>query len=271
MTYGLFVLTVNCNDVDNGCIINTVTQVASNPDKLAISINKQNYTCELIKKAGRFTISVISEKADFELFKRFGFQSGRTVNKFDGFEGIKRLDDSSYAVIQNTNAYMSVRVDETIDTGSHLMFVGEIDDAEVLNEDPSMSYAYYFENVKPKPQAVGKTEEGKTIWRCVICGYEYFGEEMPEDYICPICKHPKSDFEIIENKEGCSEVYRGKLKEYSKKFKVCNHQRDNVIRYVQKTFFKKNLVGTKKCRIFALAFKEKKHSSIAQLVRAPDC
>ena len=202
MTYGLFVLSANYNGVDNGCIINTVTQVASNPDKLAISVNKQNYTCKLIEKSSRFTVSVISKKADFSLFKRFGFSSGKDVNKFEGFKEVIRLNDKSLAITQNTNAYLSVNVSEVIDNGSHMMFIGEIDEAEVLSEDASMDYAYYLENVKPKPKAVGKTEEGKTIWRCMICGYEYVGEEMPEDYICPICKHPKSDFEIIENKEN---------------------------------------------------------------------
>ena len=133
----------------------------------------------------------------FDLFKRFGFASGRDTDKFAGFEGYKEGANGVRYVTEGTNAYISVKVEQTADLGSHTMFVGTITDMEVLADVPSATYAYYFENIKPKPEAVGKTPEGKTVWRCKICGYEYIGEELPDDFICPICKHPASDFEKV--------------------------------------------------------------------------
>lgn len=197
LSYGLFVLTARDGEKDNGCIINTAIQAASEPNQLSICVNKANYTHDMIERTGKFTVSVLSEQADFELFKHFGFQSGRDVDKFTNFTGCARGADGLYYITEGTNAYISVMVDKTVDLGSHTMFIGEITDMAVLSDTPSTTYEYYQNHIKPKPQAVGKTDEGQTVWRCRICGYEYVGEEIPDDFICPICKHPASDFEKI--------------------------------------------------------------------------
>ena len=202
LSYGLFVLTARKADKDNGCIINTAIQAALSPNQLSICVSKANYTHDIIKKTGEFTVSVLSQNAEFDLFKHFGFQSGRELNKFENFSKCKRGANGIYYITEGTNAYISVKVTKTSDLGSHTMFIGEISDMEVLSEVPSVTYDYYLNNIKPKPQAVGTTPDGQTVWRCIICGYEYVGEELPEDFICPICKHPASDFEkIIKKKE----------------------------------------------------------------------
>ncbi|MDY3828148.1 MAG: ferritin family protein [Clostridium sp.] len=202
LSYGLFVLTARDGDKDNGCIINTAIQAASTPNQISICVNKANYTHDMIMKTGAFTVSVISQKATFDLFKHFGFQTGKEVNKFTDFTECNRGENGIYYVTKGTNAYISVKVTKTEDIGSHTMFIGEITDMEVLSEDASATYDYYMNNIKPKPQEVGKTKDGQTIWRCIICGYEYVGEELPEDFICPICKHPASDFKKVNKKNG---------------------------------------------------------------------
>ena len=201
LSYGLFVLTAKDEEKDNGCIINTAIQASSMPNQLSICVNKANHTHDMIVKTGKFTVSVISQDAGFDLFKHFGFQSGKDVDKFKNFEKCKRGENSIYYITEGTNAYISVNVSKTEDLGSHTMFIGEITDMEVLSETPSVTYDYYLKNIKPQPENVGTTTDGKTIWRCTICGYEYVGEELPEDFICPLCKHPASDFEKIIIKE----------------------------------------------------------------------
>lgn len=196
LTYGLFVLTAKQGDKDNGCIINTAIQAASKPNQISIAINKANFTHDMVKETGEFTVSVISEKASFDLFKRFGFQSGRNVQKFDGFTEMERGNNGIYYVTEGTNAYISVKVEKTEDLGSHTMFIGTVTDMEVLSEDASVTYGYYLEHIKPRPEAVGKTEDGQTVWRCRVCGYEYVGEVLPDDFICPTCKHTAADFEV---------------------------------------------------------------------------
>ena len=197
LSYGLFVLTTNVDGKDNGCITNTATQVASDPLTISVAVNKANLTCEMIDASKKFTISVLSEEAKFETFKHFGFQSGRDVDKFADYTDCKRVANGTMAVTAGTNAYISVDVTNQVDLGSHILFLGTPTEGEVLSDIPSATYAYYFANIKPKPVKVGETVEGETIWRCIICGYEYVGEELPEDFICPICKHPASDFEKV--------------------------------------------------------------------------
>lgn len=197
LSYGLFVLTAKEAEKDNGCIINTAIQAASEPNQLSICVNKLNYTHDMVLRTGEFTVSVLSQNAKFDLFRQFGFQSGRDVNKFENFDACARGANGIYYITEGTNAYISVKVKKTEDLGSHTMFIGEITDMEVLSDAPSVTYTYYLENIKPKPQAVGKTESGQTVWRCTICGYEYVGEELPEDFVCPLCKHPASDFEKV--------------------------------------------------------------------------
>lgn len=196
LSYGLFVLTARDGEKDNGCIINTAIRAASTPNQLSICVNKANYTHDMIVKTGIFTVSILTQKASFDIFKRFGFASGRDVDKFADYAECKRGENSVYYITEATNAYISVKVSKTEDLGSHTIFVGEITDMEVLSEEPSVTYAYYFQHIKPKPEA-SASPSGKTVWRCKICGYEYEGEEIPEDYICPICKHPASDFEKV--------------------------------------------------------------------------
>ena len=188
LSYGLFILTAKEAEKDNGCIINTAIQAASEPNQLSICVNKANYTHDMIQRTGKFTVSVLSQKAQFELFKHFGFQSGRDTNKFEAFEQCARGTNGIYYITEGTNAYISVTVTNI----------------------PSATYDYYQNNIKPKPQEVGKTEDSQTIWRCRICGYEYVGEELPDDFICPLCKHPASDFEKVVKKTEVKEMAANK-------------------------------------------------------------
>ena len=197
ISYGLFVVTARQGEKDNGCITNTVAQVTSEPNRISVAVNKSNYTCGMIRETGTFTASVIAQDATFDLFRRFGFQSGRDVDKFDGFGAVRRAENGALIITEGTNAWISGRVEQMIDLGSHMLFIAEVTDMDVISSVPSATYAYYQEQIKPKPEAVGKTAEGRTVWRCRICGYEYVGEELPEDFICPICKHPASDFDKV--------------------------------------------------------------------------
>ena len=163
LSYGLFVLTAKDGEKDNGCIINTAVQAASEPNQLSICVNKANYTHDMIQKTGKFTVSVLSQEAQFGLFEQFGFQSGRNVNKFEVFEKCARGLNGIYYITEGTNAYISVTVKKTEDLGSHTMFIGEITDMEVLSDIPSVTYEYYQNHIKPKPQVVGKTEAGQNI------------------------------------------------------------------------------------------------------------
>lgn len=194
LSYGLFVLTAEQDGKQNGCICNTAIQAASEPNQISISVNKANLTHDMIRASGRFNVSVISQKADFELFRWFGFQSGKDMNKFEGFAGYAKAPNGVYYVTEGTNAYFSVDVEKTIDLGSHTMFIGRITEMEVLDEAESATYAYYHTSIKPQPAASDDENKG---WRCKICGYVYEGEDLPADFICPLCKHPASDFERI--------------------------------------------------------------------------
>ena len=197
ISYGLFVVTTNNEGKDNGCITNTLAQVTSSPNKVSLTVAKSNYTHDMIMATGRFTASVISIDADFELFRHFGFQSGRDVDKFADFTDCKRGDNGCMIVTKGTNAYISGSVWHSIDLGTHTMFIANVENMEVLSDASSATYEYYQDNIKPKPEAVGTTSDGQTVWRCVICGYEYVGEEVPDDFVCPICKHGKADFEKV--------------------------------------------------------------------------
>ena len=200
LSYGLFVCTAVKGEKKNGCIINTAIQVASDPNRISIAVNKANYTHDMIKETGKCNISVLSTEAKFETFKHFGFQSGRDVDKFAA-----DYPESAYAIADNgipfikegTNAYFSLKVEKEVDLGSHTLFICEPEFMTVLSTASSCTYEFYQNNIKPKPEAVGTTPKGETIWRCRICGYEYVGEDLPDDFICPICKHGKEDFEKI--------------------------------------------------------------------------
>ena len=193
ISYGLFVLSAKNSSKQNGCIVNTVMQVTSTPNRIVVAVNKNNFTHVMIVNSKEFNVSMLSTSVPFEVFKHFGFQSGKDVNKFENFEhkiagnGIAYLD-------KNTTAYLSAKVVSITDLGTHSLFLADVTDAVKLSDEDSVTYDYYQKNIKPKPAAKPK----KTVWRCKICGYEYEGEELPADFICPLCKHPASDFEKIE-------------------------------------------------------------------------
>lgn len=200
LSYGLFVCTAKRDDKMNGCIINTAIQVASEPNTISIAVNKANYTHDMILETKQCNISVIAQDAAFDLFKHFGFQSGRDVDKFADYpkDSYQIAENGIPVITAGTNACFSLEVKQTVDLGSHTMFICTPVAMEVLADTSSCTYEYYQNNIKPKPEAVGTTPKGETIWRCRICGYEWVGEELPDDFICPICKHPKADFEKIE-------------------------------------------------------------------------
>ncbi len=189
--YGLYVLTAK-EEKDNGCIINTVMQVTSNPLQVAIAINKRNYTNEMIQKTRKFNISILSEKADFSIYEHFGYKSGRDTDKFATFYDTKRSPNGLLYITKGTNAYMSAYVQHEMDLGTHSLFIGQLVASESLSDDKSATYDYYQNNVKPKPENTAKKG-----WRCKICGYIYEGEDLPADYICPVCKHGAVDFEKL--------------------------------------------------------------------------
>ena len=197
LSYGLFVLTANKDGKDNGCIINTAIQVTSEPNVISVAVNKNNLTHDMIMDTRKLKVSVIAQDADFELFKRFGFQSGKNADKFAGFTDCRRGANDTMIITKGTNAFISAWVQKTVDMGTHTVFYAQVTDMEVLSDAASATYEYYQSNIKPKPEAAGKTADGQTIWRCRICGYEYVGEEVPDDFICPICKHGKQDFEKV--------------------------------------------------------------------------
>lgn len=199
LSYGLFVCTAVRGDKMNGCITNTAIQVASEPNRISIAINKSNYTHDMIMATKECNISVISKDATFDLFKHFGFQSGRDVDKFADYPdtNYKMADNGIPYITAGTNAYFSLKVEGMVDLGSHTLFICEPAFMTILSDTSSCTYEYYQSDIKPKPEAVGTTPKGETIWRCRICGYEFVGEEMPDDFLCPICKHPKADFEKI--------------------------------------------------------------------------
>ena len=194
LSYGLFVLTAASAGQDSGCIINTAGQVTSEPNRISIAVNKANFTHDLVKQSGKFNLSILSEQASFSVFQHFGFQSGRDVDKFSGYPDCKRSANGLYYVTAGSNGYISAVTEQTIDLGSHTLFIASVSDMEVLSAAPSATYAYYHSSIKPQPQ---KPASGKTVWRCTVCGYVYEGEELPADFICPLCKHPASDFEKI--------------------------------------------------------------------------
>lgn len=190
LSYGLFVVTSKNDKKQNGCITNTAMQVTTTPNQITLAVNNQNYTCEQIKQSGVFNVSIISESAKFDLFKHFGFQSGRNVDKFETFSAYKTASNGVYYITEGINSVICCKVVNCIDLGTHTLFIAEVTDEFDVSSTPSATYSYYFKNIKPKPQA----KVGKTVWRCNICGYEEETYELPDDFTCPLCNHPKSDF-----------------------------------------------------------------------------
>lgn len=198
LTYGLYVITTKSGDKMNGCIINTAMQQTSEPNCISVTLNKTDYTEEMLEKVSTFNISTISEKADFELFKHFGFQSGRDVDKFENYSDYKLAENGIPYITKGTSAYLSGEIIARHDLGTHVLFLANVTDGEVLSSDAAATYAYYQAHIKPQTKKVESTAK---VWVCKICGYVYDDakekvpfEELPDDWVCPLCKHPKSDF-----------------------------------------------------------------------------
>lgn len=196
-SYGLFVLTARKDGKDNGCIINTGMQLTTSPNRITIAVNKGNFTHDMIKETGVFNLSFLSELTSFDTFRHFGFQTGREVNKFDEHIPVdyKYSANGLPYIVTGTNCFMSGKVIDCLDYGTHTLFVAEVTEAETLNENPSLTYAYYFANIKPKPEE--KAEDVRHGFVCKICGYFYEGDTLPKDFICPVCKHGADDFERV--------------------------------------------------------------------------
>ena len=190
--YGLYVVTSHDGAKDNGLIVNTVSQVTSTPNRVAVCINKQNYSHHIIKQTGVMNVNCLSVDAPFAVFEDFGFRSGRTVDKFEGMETM-RSENGLIVLPRYVNAFLSLKVDQYLDLDTHGMFICSVTEARVLSDRDTMTYTYYQDNVKPKPQT-----EGKKGWVCKVCGYVYEGEELPDDIVCPLCKHGAADFEKIQ-------------------------------------------------------------------------
>ena len=190
--YGLYVVTSNDGKKDNGLIVNTVIQLTDQPNRVAVNINKENYSHHVIKQAGVMNVNCLSVEAPFQVFENFGFQSGRQADKFAGWE-TPRSENGVVILPKYINAFLSLKVEQYVDLGTHGMFICSVTEARVINKKDTMTYTYYQENVKPKPQT-----EGKKGFVCTVCGYIYEGDVLPDDYICPLCKHGVADFVPIE-------------------------------------------------------------------------
>lgn len=189
--YGLYVVTSNDGKKDNGLIVNTVIQLTDTPNRVAVNINKANYSHHVIKQTGMLNVNCLSTEAPFSVFQQFGFQTGRSVDKFAG-QTVHRSDNGLVFLDKYINAFMSLKVEDYVDLGTHGMFICSVTEARVMSNQDTMTYTYYQNNVKPKPET-----EGKKGFVCKVCGYIYEGDELPADYICPLCKHGAADFEPI--------------------------------------------------------------------------
>ena len=203
LSYGLFTLITKDGKQDNASINNSFFQVSDKPNLVMLSVNVANKSADTIRETGVFNISVIDETADFEIFKKFGFVSGRDKDKFEDYDRpVKRSENGLLYLDSCSNAFFSCKVVEVKEVGNHVLFIAEVTEAKVLSDVPSMTYAYYFANVKPKPlPSIKKGDPNapkKIGWRCKICGFTYAGEVLPPDYVCPLCKHPATDFERVE-------------------------------------------------------------------------
>lgn len=185
--YGVYVLTTNGKKL-NGCIVNTVAQITSAPVKIMVCVNKENFSCAEIQKTKQFNLSVLDMTTSFDLIERFGFSSGKTTDKFEGFADFKMAENNIPYITKSTNSYLSLKVLEEKDVGSHIIFICEQTADVVLSSTESVTYGYYQNKIKPK-----KTAE-KVVWVCSVCGYVYEGDPIPEDFVCPLCKHGASDF-----------------------------------------------------------------------------
>lgn len=184
ISYGLYILTAKTEKI-NGCVINALSQVTSTPNRIMIAVNKNNFTTEQILKTKKFNISILNEKADFDLIKRFGFASGKNTNKFENFSNYEIAENEIPYITQGTNSYISAEVVEVRDLGTHIEFLADVTAEVILNEIPSITYAYYQANIKPK----NTIQQKKVVYICSVCGYVYESDPLPEDFVCPLCLH----------------------------------------------------------------------------------
>ena len=189
ITYGLYLLSARVEGQDNACIINTAAQVANDPTRIAISVIQKNHTHDMIRAAGEFNLTALTTFAPFELFRHFGMQSGRDTDKLAGYDGVARSENGLVYLTKYANAFLSARVVDSVDLGSHTLFIAEVTDGQVLSSDPACTYGYYQSDIKPRPAPLKKKG-----WICTVCGYVYEGDEVPDDFICPLCSHGKEDF-----------------------------------------------------------------------------
>ena len=189
ITYGLFVLTAKMGDKDNGCIINTVIQHTTAPELVSVTVNKENFTCGMILETGKFNVSILNENTGFDVFRHFGFQSGRDVDKFG--QDVARSENGIAYVAQNCCGYFSAVVEQQLDLGTHMLFLAKVTQKQRFNDTAPVTYRDYHARIKPKPEMQDTQKKG---FVCRICGYVYEGEALPEDFICPICKHGAQDF-----------------------------------------------------------------------------
>lgn len=192
LTYGLFILTARENGKDNGCIVNTVMQVTTSPNRITVAVNKDNYTCGMISRTGIFNVSVLTENSKFDTYRHWGFQSGANTDKCESIT-YKRADNGVIFITEECNAYICAKVVSATDLGTHILFIADVCDAEITGDGNSVSYAYYQNNIKPAPKA----EKSKKGFICTVCGYIYEGETLPDDFVCPLCKHPAADFKPL--------------------------------------------------------------------------
>ena len=200
ISYGLFVLVAQQGGKDNACIINVAQQVTSDPLQLMICVNKANLTHDMVLRTLKFNLCPLSEEATMKPFQHFGFQSGKTVDKFAECETELRTDNGLRYLPKYINSVISCVVTKSIDLGTHTMFIARVMEARVLSDSPSITYAYYQQHIKPTaaPASLPASDTGKKRWVCDVCGYVYEGDELPADFICPWCKHPASDFKLVE-------------------------------------------------------------------------
>ena len=199
ISYGLFVLVARQGDKDNACIINVAQQITSEPLQLMICVNKTNLTHDMVMRTLKFNLCPLSEEATMKPFQHFGFQSGRDIDKFAECQQKLRTDNGLLYLPKYINSVISCVVTKSIDLGTHTMFIARVMEAKTLTDSPSITYAYYQQNIKPRPSASQTVKSStKKKWVCEVCGYVYEGDEMPDDFICPWCKHGKSDFKLME-------------------------------------------------------------------------
>lgn len=192
LTYGLFILTAKEGEKDNGCIVNTVAQVTTEPNRITVAVNKQNYTHGMIQRTGKFNVSILTTNSTFGTYKHWGFQSGQETDKLAQIS-FNRAENGIVYIAKECNAYLSANVISATDLGTHTLFLADVTDAAVLSDEESVTYSYYQKNIKTAP----KTDTPKKGFVCTVCGYIYEGDTLPEDFICPWCKHPASDFKKL--------------------------------------------------------------------------